>query len=180
MAFIDVTDDNIRPFAKALGLPTKQDVELLEQCVMEGEDDRDADYLLFDIDSNEYTQYKALKKMLRKDKDVDLSNEIGDNDEERFINFLIRMNYQVFVDNNIPFAHMRGVVMTHELADGWAVVSPYNLNGRKGISSAQLTRHKNYTGSAEQQAWVNLFLKTHEEAPDSGLVGLTLSAEDND
>ena len=55
----------------------------------------------------------------------------------------------------------------------WQVNVDYN---NKAVTASDII----FQSSAEQQAWVNLFLKTHEEAPDSGLVGLTLSAEDND
>ncbi len=175
----DLTDDSVRPALKALGFYSKADVELFERCITETDDDRDSDYLLFNADQSEYTQFGALAKMLRKDKTVDLSTEIGDDDTERLEAFLVRQNYQVFADNEIAFMHMRDVVRTHAMADGWSVVTDYALNGRSGISSAQLTRHDDYEGSAAQQAWVNLFMKCHKKAPESGIVGLTLSVDDD-
>ena len=175
----DLTDDDIRPACKALGLNTKEDVALFERCITETDDDRDSDYLLFDLDQSEYTQFTALAKMLRKDKTVDLSKEIGDTEAERLEAFLVRQNYQVFKDNDIAFQHMREIVRTHAMADGWSVVSDYSLNGRSGISSAQLTRHSDYEGTTAQQQWVNLFMKCHKKARESGIVGLTLSVEDD-
>jgi len=180
MALFDLTDSGSRAAAKALGIMSQQDLNLFERCIDESDADRDADYLLFDLDGGEYTQFGALSKMLKKDKSVDLSTEIGDTDNERLENFLIRQNYGAFVDFGVPFAYMREVVRTHRLADGWSVVSDYSLNGRSGISSAQLTRHDDYSGTLAEQAWVNLFMATHKKAPESGVVGLTLSVDDND
>lgn len=180
MALFDLNESGSRAAAKALGIFNQQDLELFERCIQESDTDRDPDYLLFDIDGGEYTQYGALSKMLKKDKSVDLSQEIGDNDSERLENFLVRQNYRAFSEFGIPFAYMREVVKTHQLADGWSVVSDYSLNGRSGISSAQLTRHDDYSGTLAEQAWVNLFMVTHKKAPESGVVGLTLSVDDND
>jgi hypothetical protein len=180
MAIFDLTDGSSRSAAKALGITSQQDLDLFERCLSESDADRDADYLLFDTDAGEYTQFGSLSKMLKKDKSVDLSKEIGDTDSERLENFLIRQNYGAFTDFGVPFAFMREVVRTHRLADGWSVVSDYSLNGRSGISSAQLTRHDDYSGSLAEQAWVNLFMATHKKAPESGVVGLTLSVDDND
>lgn len=179
MALFDLNDNGSRAAAKALGIQTQQDLELFQLCITQTDDDRDADYLLFDIDGGDYTQWGALSKMLKKDKSVDLTQEIGDTDSERLENFLVRQNYRVLSEFGIPFAYMRDVVKTHQLADGWSVVSDYSLNGRSGISSAQLTRHENYSGSLPEQAWVNLFLVTHKKAPESGVVGLTLSVDDD-
>lgn len=176
---LDLTDSSQRQFGKALGLRTQQDLELFEVCISQTDSDRDSDYLLFDLDGGEYTQYSALQKMLKKDRSVDLQAEIGDNNDEKLENFLVRMNYGAFTDFGIPFAFMREVVRTHKLADGWSVVSDYSLNGRSGISSAQLTRHDDYEGTLAQQAWVNMFMQTHRKAPESGIVGLTLSVDDD-
>lgn len=180
MAEFDLTDSGSRAAAKALGIRSQQDLDLFKRCIQETDADRDADYLLFDLDDDSYTPFGALGKMLKKDRSVDLSKEVGDDPDERLENFLIRQNYGAFVDFGIPFAQMREVVRTHRLADGWSVVSDYSLNGRSGISSAQLTRHDDYSGSLAEQAWVNLFMATHKKAPESGVVGLTLSVDDND
>jgi len=180
MALFDLNDATSRAAAKALGIRSQQDLDLFMVCLSETDADRDSDYLLFDVDSSEYTQFGALSKMLKKDKQVILSDEIGDDDNERLTNFLIRQNYSAFSAFGIPFAQMREVVETHRLADGWSVVSDYALNGRSGISSAQLTRHDEYSGTLAQQAWVNVFMQCHRKAPESGVVGLTLSVDDND
>lgn len=174
----DLSDANQRAAAKALGILNLQDLLVFMKCLSQTEDELDEDYLLFNVDGGEYTQFNSLSKMLKKDKTIDLSQEIGDTNEERLENFLIRQNYNCFVEFGIPWQFMREVVRTHRLADGWSVVSDYSLNGRSGISSAQLTRNDNYEGTLAQQSWVNMFLYTHKKAPESGVVGLTLSVED--
>jgi len=152
---------------------------LLGICLNIKDDALDPDYLIFNIDNSEYTQFNALSRMIGKDKDVNLSDYMHPerkDKEEALINFLCAQNYAYFRAFGVPFVFMKQVVETHELANGWAVVSDYDFNDKKGITGAQIVSQESWEGTLAQQAWLNMFLKAHKKAPESGFFATTLTA----
>jgi hypothetical protein len=152
---------------------------LLGLCLGITDSELDPDYLIFDIDGSDYTQFNALVRMVNKDPNIDLDKYIDparQDKNEALINFLCAQNYSYFRDFKVPFVFMFGVVETHKLANGWSVVSDYDFNDKKGITGSQIVSQEAWEGTLAQQAWLNMFLKAHKKAPESGFFATTLTA----
>lgn len=152
---------------------------LLGLCLNIRDDVLDTDYLIFDIDASEYTQFKALQRMIEKDREVNLQDYMHPDRQDRkeaLINFLCAQNYAYFKAFGVPFVFIREIVETHRLANGWSVVSDYDYNDKKGITGAQIVSQESWEGTLAQQAWLNMFLKAHKKAPESGFFATTLTA----
>ena len=162
------------------------DLDLYEKCLDVKEEDLDEDYLIFSIDDSEYSQFSGLAKMIRRSGDVKLSTsrvkDLTQQELSKLIDFLVIQNFRFLKggDRNISFIHMKEVIRCHIMADGWAVVSNYAMNGKKGISSSQLTSQEGWTGSVGQLQWLQLFMKCHAKAPESGTWTLGLVVSDDE